>query len=414
MAPAGACRPPWLTARRITARVTSKTAPSRAPAVLVGAGAPWDGPLLTTRQPFARHLASEPSLGPVAYLEYPTGPTVLLRGEAGRWLRPRQLVNGVERLRPRMWVPGVRRSTLAARAGQTAVARACARAVGERPVLWLFQPELWPWLAGVPRSGLVYHCLDDYAAAPHVPPALKRWEAEVLAEADAVVTSGASLVDHLREGAAGPVGHWPPVCEAGAFAGVAQGEPALARLPSPRFVFIGALDAYKVDFGLVAELAAATDGTVVLIGPVGLSDATGASELPAAPNIVRLGLMARAELPMAMAAADVAIIPYRLSRYVEGVFPLKLWEWFAAGKPVVSTPLPGVGPVAAGLLRQAPRDGFIAEALAAVADDGLVEQRRDMAARFSWRSRARAAAQLIENVTAGRAHDALPTLGLVE
>ena len=45
------------------------------------------------------------------------------------------------------------------------------------------------------------------------------------------------------------------------------------------------------------------------------------------------------ERNIVLRGADAALIPYRLNRLTESIFPMKVYEYLAAGLPVVSTPL---------------------------------------------------------------------------
>ena len=58
------------------------------------------------------------------------------------------------------------------------------------------------------------------------------------------------------------------------------------------------------------------------------------------PNIRWIGPKPYAELPRFVAAFDVGMIPYVANPYTQSCFPLKLYEYLAAGKPVVATGLP--------------------------------------------------------------------------
>jgi len=58
------------------------------------------------------------------------------------------------------------------------------------------------------------------------------------------------------------------------------------------------------------------------------------------PNVLRLGPRPYAALPAYLQLFDVAMIPFRLNRVTRATSPLKLFEYFAGGKPVITTPLP--------------------------------------------------------------------------
>ena len=85
------------------------------------------------------------------------------------------------------------------------------------------------------------------------------------------------------------------------------------------------------------------DWSLALVGPVGLGDPRPtSSELTALPNVHLLGPRAYAELPAVLRGADVALIPYALNELTASIFPMKVYEYLAAGLPVVSTPLPAL------------------------------------------------------------------------
>ncbi|HTY22619.1 MAG TPA: glycosyltransferase, partial [Desulfomonilaceae bacterium] len=56
-------------------------------------------------------------------------------------------------------------------------------------------------------------------------------------------------------------------------------------------------------------------------------------------NVHLLGHRDYETLPDYMRGFDVAVLPCRINTYTRSMFPLKFFEYLAAGKPVVSTPL---------------------------------------------------------------------------
>jgi glycosyltransferase involved in cell wall biosynthesis len=93
-----------------------------------------------------------------------------------------------------------------------------------------------------------------------------------------------------------------------------------------------------LDLGLLADLVALLpDFQFVVVGPVepGLSN-----RLPAAPNLSWLGPRPSDEIDRYVRGFDVGIIPFIVDEMTEAVTPLKLFEYLATGKPVVSTRLP--------------------------------------------------------------------------
>ena len=123
----------------------------------------------------------------------------------------------------------------------------------------------------------------------------------------------------------------------------------MAALPAPRIVFTGAIVATKLDIPLLV-------GARARCGRRGRSrwSARSAranphadvSALAAEPNIHLLGPRAYGELPDVLRAADAGLIPYARNELTESIFPMKVYEYLAAGLPVVATPLPALAGVA--------------------------------------------------------------------
>ena len=99
------------------------------------------------------------------------------------------------------------------------------------------------------------------------------------------------------------------------------------------------------------------------------------------------------------ASADVGLVPYGISRFNIGSFPLKTLEYLAAGLPVVSTPLPGVEWLASDDVRVADGPEAFSAAVRSVLGAGRTEsddrRRREFAAAHSWDRRAAAFAEAL-------------------
>ncbi len=66
------------------------------------------------------------------------------------------------------------------------------------------------------------------------------------------------------------------------------------------------------------------------------------SSLPRYPNLHYLGQKTYAELPAYLAGWDVSLMPFARNDATRYISPTKVLEYFAAGLPVVSTPITDV------------------------------------------------------------------------
>jgi glycosyltransferase involved in cell wall biosynthesis len=273
------------------------------------------------------------------------------------------------------------------------VGRAARRLRLRRPILWGYVPQAELLLDTLDPSLVVYHCVDDIAAQEGIDEAsFRAAEERFVRRADLVLASAPGLAERLRP-LNGNVRLMPNVADTELFATALEpgpADPALDGLARPRLVFCGAVAEKKLDMPLLLDIARARrDWTVALVGPVGLGDPhTDVSALAAEPNVHLLGARPHDELPQVLRGADVALIPYRRSRLTDSIFPMKVYEYLAAGRPVVATELPSLDGVA-GVRRASGTEAFAAAVEDALTHDTPEERHRlsALAAGHSWDAR---------------------------
>ncbi|MEM6251683.1 MAG: glycosyltransferase [Cyanobacteria bacterium P01_D01_bin.156] len=215
------------------------------------------------------------------------------------------------------------------------------------PILWAYNPVIESFQAKLKSSLLVYHCVDDLTTVPGISPTVvEQAEASLLKSADLVFVTSLNLKDKLAALAPGKVHYFPNVADYNHFSQARQpgGIPDdIAAIPQPRIGFIGAIKDYKLDFWLIASIAQRyPQWHWVLIGGIELDkSATLPPELQH-PNVHLLGYRAYETLPSYLRAFDVAVLPCLLNDYTRSMFPMKFFEYLAAGKTVVGTRLPAL------------------------------------------------------------------------
>jgi glycosyltransferase involved in cell wall biosynthesis len=278
-----------------------------------------------------------------------------------------------------------------------ALVRRAARRLGmRRPILWAYVPQAEVLIEALDPSLVVYHCVDDISAHELIDTAsFRAAEDRFAARADLVLASAPALAERLRM-VSNNVIDAPNVADTELFAKALMPSPpaprdhAMESLPSPRIVFTGAIVATKLDLQLLVGLARLRPSwSFALVGPVGPGDPrTNVSALAAEPNIHLLGRRSYEQLPNVLRAADAGLIPYARNALTNSIFPMKVYEYLAAGLPVIATPLPALADVA-GVHTAEDAEGIVRLLEQALGEDSPERraERSRMAAAHSWDQR---------------------------
>ena len=213
-----------------------------------------------------------------------------------------------------------------------------ARQVGwEIDLVWTHLPGTADLPTDLP---LVYECVDDHAAFSQMSylwrqTVVEQLEHKLLQRAWRVFASSELLLskcsrvrsDAVLVGNGADVEH---------FAVCAQGYSAALAMSHPIVGFYGGVGPW-IDLDLIAGAAALRpDLNFVVIGPVD----SAVKQPERLPNLHFLGFVAYQALPQYLADFDVALVPFRNVGVTQSVNPLKLYEYFAAGKPVIVPDIP--------------------------------------------------------------------------
>ncbi len=304
-------------------------------------------------------------------------------------------------------VPGVR--ALNRESVARAVSRAMRDAGMQSPILLATLPDAGDYAGRFGESLVVYYCVDDFTQWPGMdqPELVRDMENKLLAKADLVAAVSENL-RATRTAAHGPTRLLTHGVDVEHFAGADAfhpDPPELAGLGRPLLGFYGLIDG-RLDMDLLERvLEARPDWTVACIGALhgGADVAAGLAKLERHPNFRRVPAVPYGRLPALASRFDAAVLPYVVNAGTSSINPLKLREYIATGRPVVSTPLPesvrlkGAVRIAGGA-----RD-FIAAVEEALADTSPPALRRAALAGETWEDKARLLSAWMEEALAARA-----------
>ena len=256
-------------------------------------------------------------------------------------------------------------------------------------------------------SKLVYDSIDDWELMPGIT-GTRTADRESPATCDLLTASSTALAEKQRQ--FGDTALLVPNAADFEHFASAQASEELAEIQRPIVGYIGVL-AEWFDFDLVAEVARARPNvSFVLIGGIGieqdpaLGPEAAAKRFPALgepsvreqlsalgqlSNVHLLGHKDYAELPSYLAAFDAAMIPREVSPLIDAMDPVKLYEYFSQGKPVVATPMAELRRFGEAVYTAQGAEEFARRVDEALSEDdsALRERRVTLASTNTWRHR---------------------------
>lgn len=272
----------------------------------------------------------------------------------------------------------------------------------KRPIFWVLAPWWGPVAALLRQFGyVVYDCVDEHRGFSHADRAMVEGEQLLTRQADMVAVTGRKLLESRRRENRSV--HLIPNGVTAEQFGVPR---AKGERNHPVIGFVGAL-ANWFDAELVATLARTRPGwDIVLVGPDLGADL---KPLVGLSNVKLRGGVPYQQVPAVLAEFDVGIIPFQINSLTDHANPVKVYEYLAAGLPVVTT----------AFAEAAYFDGMVAVASSPQAFVALVEEalgrnqpeemaaRRNYAGHHSWQARAALGAGIADAYDQARRGDSM-------
>lgn len=212
---------------------------------------------------------------------------------------------------------------------------------GANPAVLAWTPTVWPAVERLRPGAFVYDSLDNWLLHPQLRLQAALAEASyaaMLPTASAVVVSAPRSHDVLTR-------WFDPVEVIPNGVTPAQFDRTPVRPadlpPGPIVGYAGSMGP-RLDTALIVEVARRMPRVqFVFIGQA--LDRSTVRRVAASPNVVVLGDRHYDRLPDYLGSFDVAWIPHAVGRSESGGDPIKMYEYWAAGREVVATPIDGLG-----------------------------------------------------------------------
>jgi glycosyltransferase involved in cell wall biosynthesis len=267
------------------------------------------------------------------------------------------------------------------------IRRHMARLGMRSPIVWTYTPLVASQIAGLGGRRLVYDCVDALSRYPGMGRYVEGMEEDLLGRADVVFVTSEALLARAERLAA-RVHLIPNGVDVALLRRAALPEtevPAdVAGLPRPVIGFVGAL-AEWIDLDAIRVLAERRPSwSIALIGPAEHAGEVRALERHG--NVRLLGMRPKESLPGYLKAFDVCISPFRPGELAAAADPLKVYEYLAAGKPVVLSGLPAMERLADLVYVARGPEDYVAQVEKALEEntEGRVQARLAFAETHSW------------------------------
>lgn len=218
------------------------------------------------------------------------------------------------------------------------------RRLGARqPILWISDPTRSALVGHVGELLSVYDASDDwsYAAGTSVERSLMRDGQEKLASACTIVAACSNTLLRKWRPLNPQTIFLPNAVDYDHYATVREGTaipaPEIRHLSWPVLIYSGTLHEDRLDIDLIRTLAVQRPHyTILLLGPSALAPRS-EEILRALPNVIMPGAKPYASLAHYFAVANACLLPHVVSPFTESLNPIKIFDYFATGLPIVST-----------------------------------------------------------------------------
>lgn len=255
-------------------------------------------------------------------------------------------------------------------------------------VMWSFSPYFYFAVSAIKYKILIYDCADESEGFVSSELA-KTWilteEKKILKKADAVFVTSDRLFQRCNK--LNSKVYWAPNGVPSSFFDATNKMSIpidIRNVSHPIIGFVGSL-ANWLDYDILFDIAMNNKNfSFVLVGQINTYKPK-LKDLLNLKNVFFLGIKKHQEIPAYIEQFDVCLIPFRIQGLTLSSCPIKLFEYFAMGKPVVSTKLDEVEKFKE-LTYIADHNTFSRQIKKALHEDNLElrRKRKEITKQFDW------------------------------
>ncbi len=347
------------------------------------------GPVERRNQLLVRALAARNPHSRFLFVEQPLRPRQVRRW---RWPRVRRVAANIWVLTPLRPIADSLSRRLGDRLECRQIGLAASELALERPIVWSQNPRLATLVDRLPGDGLIYDLTDDWAAFEADMGRRSTVSAQIssLVRRADLVFACSRILERQACQSSRQVTYLPNAVD-GMPSGGSDAD-SLPSIPRPRLGYSGTLHAARIDVSLlIAAAKLRPNWSFVFLGP-DLLDAAESRRLFEPANVHHLGVLPHREVAAHISSFDVCLLPNVVTNFTRSLDPLKLYEYLAAGRPVVATPAGIPDELSPYIATAATAEELVEEAERLLSEDGegQVAARRASVAGATWERRAAA------------------------
>lgn len=275
-------------------------------------------------------------------------------------------------------------------------------------VFWSYNPMFVDFIGKLNEKLFVFDAVDNWVEHPDYLKQMKKKKMlnkykTIAQKADVIFTVSKDLLNFFKELGRTKDIYWIPN-------GVnydhfndpekISQENELTKMEKKIIGYLGTIED-RVDIDLIVEIATKNpDKEIVLCGPVWPSIKKELDKkIGSLENVHTYGRIKFDLAPSYVNQFDVAIIPHKLNKFVNSMNPMKMYDYLACGKPVVSTAGAGTDMFKDHIYIANSNEEFINKINQALEEDSSDKQnaRKEAVKKHSWRARADKMTEIVYN-----------------